>query len=247
VTHVIAPEQLAMLDVARDLIDGGNERGVALRALGGIGVAFQCPAAMQPPLARAWKDLDFIASSGQRRELEAYLETGGLQADREFNALHGRQRLNYVHEDKGYEVDIFIDRLVMCHTLDLSDRLAMHERTLDPADLLLTKLQVVETNERDYMDIAAILCDHDVDQGRIVGLLSREWGWWRTATEVLERSASYARGLADFPARARMLDALQSLQDAIESAPKSRGWRMRARIGDRMRWYELPEEDEAGI
>jgi Cu+-exporting ATPase len=27
-----------------------------------------------------------------------------------------------------------------------------------------------------------------------------------------------------------------SLREAIEAAPKSRGWRMRARIGDRMRW-----------
>jgi hypothetical protein len=236
-----------MLDLAKRLIDGGNDRGLALRALGGVGVAFQCPTAMHPPLARAWKDLDFIAFSGQRRELEDYLDSCGLHGDKEFNALHGRQRLNYVHEEQGYDVDIFIDRLVMCHTLDLSDRLSRHELTLDPADLLLTKLQVVETNERDYLDISAILCDHDVDLERIVGLLSREWCWWRTATQVLERTADYARALADFPDRERMLESLKALQDAIESAPKSLGWRMRARIGDRVRWYELPEEDEAGI
>lgn len=236
-----------MLDLARSLIDGGNERGLALRALGGIGVAFQCPTAMQPPLARAWKDLDFIALSDQRRDLEGYLESCGLRGDREFNALHGRQRLNYVHEGQGYEVDIFIDRLVMCHTLELSDRLTRHELTLDPADLLLTKLQVVETNERDFLDIAAILCDHDVDQERIVVLLSRDWGWYRTATQVLERAAAHTRSLPDFPARERMLAALESLQQAIASAPKSRSWRMRARIGDRVRWYELPEEDDAGI
>jgi len=246
-THVIAPQQLAMLDLARALIGGGNDRGLSLRALGGIGVAFQCPTAMHPPLARAWKDLDFIAFSGQRRELEAYLESCGLRGDRGFNALHGHQRLIYAHAEHGYEVDIFIDRLVMCHTLELSDRLSRHELTLDPADLLLTKLQVVQTNERDFMDIAAILCDHDVDEERIVGLLSREWGWWRTATQVLERSASYSRTLADFPARERMLGSLEGLQQAIESAPKSRSWRMRARIGDRVRWYDLPEEDDGGI
>lgn len=245
--HIIAPEQLAMLDVARQLIDGGNARGLSLRALGGVGVAFQCPTAMRPPLARAWKDLDFIAVSSQRQELEDYLESCGLRGDREFNALHGRQRLNYVHEQNGYDVDIFIDRLAMCHMLDLSDRLSRHELTLDPADLLLTKLQVVETNERDYMDIAAILCDHDVDRERIVGLLSRDWGWWRTATQVLARTADYAHSLVDLPAREHMLQVLTALQQAVESAPKSLSWRMRARIGDRVRWYELPEEDEGGI
>jgi hypothetical protein len=246
-THVIAPEQLRMLELARGLITAGNDRGLALRSVGGIAVALQCPSAMRPPLARAWKDLDFIALSEQRRELDAYLESCGLRGDQEFNALHGRQRLNYVHEEQGYDVDIFIDRLVMCHTLELSGRLEEHELTLDPADLLLTKLQVVETNERDFLDIAAILCDHDVDQERILSVLSRDWGWWRTATGVLDRSASYMRELAAFPDRDKTLASLQTLLDAIESAPKSRGWRMRAKVGDRVRWYELPEEDDSGI
>jgi hypothetical protein len=236
-----------MLEQARAIIEGGNQRGVALRALGGIGIAFQCPAALRPPLARRWKDLDFIALSKQRQELEAYMESAGLRADKQFNALHGRQRLNFVHEEQGFDVDVFIDRLAMCHTLDLADRLDRHELTLDPADLLLSKLQVVETNERDYLDIAALFCDHDVDEERIVEILARDWGWWRTATGVLESSAGYAAGLPDFEGRDRTLASLEHLQDAIEAAPKSRGWRMRARIGERVRWYELPEEDEAGI
>ena len=35
---------------------------------------------------------------------------------------------------------------------------------------------------------------------------------------------------------------LQTLSEAAESAPKSRRWKMRARIGERKRWYEVPEE-----
>jgi hypothetical protein len=246
VSEAIPPEQLRLLDQARALIDGGNERGVSLRALGGIGIAFQCPAAMRPPLARRWKDLDFIALSRQRRQVEEYLESAGLRADREFNALHGRQRLSFFHDEQGYDVDVFVDRLVMCHTLDLSHRLDADELTLDPADLLLSKLQVVETNDRDFLDILAILCDHDVAEGRILDVLAKDWGWYRTATEVLDKSAGYARRLEDFPERERMLARLESLREAIEAAPKSRAWRMRARIGDRVRWYDLPEELEAG-
>ena len=246
VSQAIPPEQLRLLDQARALIDGGNERGLALRALGGIGIAFQCPAALRPPLARRWKDLDFIALSRQRRQVEEYLESAGLRADKHFNALHGRQRLNFFHEEHGYDVDVFVDRLVMCHTLDLFDRLDADELTLDPADLLLSKLQVVETNDRDFLDVLAILSDHDLAAGRIVDVLGKDWGWYRTATEVLDKSADYARGLVDFPERERMLARLEALREAIEAAPKSRGWRMRARIGDRVRWYDLPEELEAG-
>jgi hypothetical protein len=245
VSEAIPPEQLRLLDQTRALIDGGNAAGVALRALGGIGIAFRCPAAMRPPLARRWKDLDLVSLSRQRREVEQYLETAGLRADTQFNALHGRQRLNFVHQEHGYDVDVFVDRLVMCHTLDLTDRLDADELTLDPADLLLSKLQVVETNDRDFLDILAIMCDHEVAEGRIVDVLAKDWGWYRTATGVLDRSTGYARQLDDFPERDRVLARLESLREAIEAAPKSRGWRIRARVGDRVRWYDLPEEVDA--
>ena len=32
------------------------------------------------------------------------------------------------------------------------------------------------------------------------------------------------------------------LLDAAASAPKSMKWKLRANVGDRVRWYELPEE-----
>jgi hypothetical protein len=247
VADALEPEQQQMLAQARELIAGGNERGVTLRALGGIAIACQCPSALVPPLARSWKDLDLVALSSQRAVVEEYLESQGLQGDTHFNALHGHQRMNFVHAEKGYDVDVFIDRLVMCHTLDLVDRLQLDEQTLTPADLLLSKLQVVETNARDYLDIAALLYDNEIDRVRIVEVLSQDWGWWRTATEVLRRSSDYVRTLDDFEGRDPVLAQIARLEQEIEDAPKSRGWRMRARLGERKRWYELPEEDDEGI
>ena len=35
---------------------------------------------------------------------------------------------------------------------------------------------------------------------------------------------------------------VRRLLAALEDAPKSSGWRLRARLGERKRWYELPEE-----
>jgi hypothetical protein len=243
-SEAIPPEQLRLAEQARALIEGADRAGVALRALGGIAIAFRCPAALRPPLARRWKDLDLVTISAHRRKVEEYMESAGLSADREFNALHGRQRLNFVHPQEGYEVDVFVDRLVMCHTLDLADRLDADELTLHPADLLLSKLQVVETNDRDFLDILALVADHEVDERRIVDVLAKDWGWYRTATEVLDKSADYARRLPGLPDRERALARIASLREAIEAAPKSRGWRMRARVGDRMRWYDVPEEVE---
>jgi hypothetical protein len=35
---------------------------------------------------------------------------------------------------------------------------------------------------------------------------------------------------------------LDELWSAIEAQPKPLKWKLRAQVGDRMRWYELPEE-----
>jgi hypothetical protein len=35
---------------------------------------------------------------------------------------------------------------------------------------------------------------------------------------------------------------LDQLWERIEAQPKSVKWRLRARVGDRISWYELPEE-----
>ena len=35
---------------------------------------------------------------------------------------------------------------------------------------------------------------------------------------------------------------LDELWSAVEAHPKPLKWKLRAQVGDRMRWYELPEE-----
>jgi hypothetical protein len=103
----------------------------------------------------------------------------------------------------------------------------------------------VETNDRDFLDILAIVSDHEVDRQRLFDVLAKDWGWYRTATEVLDKSAAYARELGGLEDRSQVLARLEALREDIEAAPKSRGWKLRARIGDRVRWYDLPEEVEA--
>ena len=41
---------------------------------------------------------------------------------------------------------------------------------------------------------------------------------------------------------ATLLENREELEERIEAEPKSRAWRLRAKIGERKRWYELPEE-----
>jgi len=77
----------------------------------------------------------------------------------------------------------------------------------------------------------------------IAKLLSRDWGLWRTATLNLERTRAWIQSLAagtraDDSLRVRMTEIL----DAISREPRTLSWKVRASIGDRVKWYREPEE-----
>lgn len=229
------------------VLDEIDRREIPARAVGGLAVHLRCPSAVDTPLARDYKDLDLATAYAGVRPLTQALEELGYEADREFNALHGRERLLFWDAANERQLDVFVDRMVLCHTLELADRVTLEPRTLPLADLLLAKLQVVEITERDLKDATAILADHElgpdgVDADRVTEVLAADWGWWRTGTGTLDRVAGYAGDLEGFAGAAAVAERIGALAERIEAAPKSRRWRMRAKIGERKRWYELPEE-----
>jgi hypothetical protein len=222
---------------------------VALRLTGGVAVALRCPSAGAPPLARVYKDIDVVTLGGARDATAGLLESLGYVGDREFNTLHGSRRLFFWDAANERQLDVFVDQAELCHRIDFRPRLEASPRTLSPADLLLMKLQVVETNEKDLIDICAILADHDlaedengVNVAYLAELARGDWGLWRTLGMVAERGEEFARELAGFDRGEQVAGRLVELRRRLDEEPKSRAWKMRARIGDRKRWYEVPEE-----
>jgi hypothetical protein len=231
------------------IAEAAAERGVPLRLAGGVAVAILCPSSWQPPLRRPHGDIDLATRSSARRDVVALLESLGYKPDREFNTLHGHRRLYFFDGGNQRQVDVFVDEANLCHRIDLGSRLDLAPLTLPLADLAVLKLQVVETNEKDYLDICAIFADHDlsddesgVNRAHIATVASADWGLWRTLGMVAERSAQFARDLPGFDCGERVAARLERLRRDLDDAPKSRGWKLRSRIGDRKRWYELPEE-----
>ena len=239
----------AHVDEASRIVAAADAAAVTLRVTGGVGVALRCPSAAAAPLAREYADIDAVAAGGQRREVAALFADLGYAADEAFNALHGETRLFFWDPANQRQLDVFLDRVDMCHRIDLRSRLDIDRRTLSLADLLLMKLQVVETNRKDYLDMLALLADHEwtgdeagLNLDYLAELTASDWGLWRTTTTVAERAASFAGELEGFAARDVVRDRVATFLGALEVSTKSRGWRMRARIGERKRWYELPEE-----
>jgi hypothetical protein len=232
------------------VLDAAAEEGVVLRAVGGLGVNLICPSARMPPLARTYKDLDLAGRRGDAAAITAFLRSMGYAPDEEFNALHGHRQLYFWDPGHGRQLDVFVERITLSHQLEVGSRLDLAPRTLTPADLLLTKLQVVEINDKDLKDLCALLADQPVgpngiDPDRVVEVLASDWGWWRTCTATLDAVVGYATTLEGFDGRDRVLRSAQELHDRIDGAPKSVRWKLRSIVGERVRWYELPEETGA--
>jgi len=238
------------VELASGLIEDAGERGVTLRALGGVAVALRCPSARgSGPLARSFSDIDFAIRKGQQKATTAAMVDAGLAPATRFNTMHGASRLRFERED-GLHADVFVGRFELCHELPLNDRLELDEVTLPLADLLLTKLQVARLNHKDVTDSVALLLDHDVSDdedsinGRYISeLLGRDWGWWRTVTENLGTIRRLAPGLPLTGPESTLVDRrLDDLSEQIEATPRAVRWRLRARIGDRRPWRLNPEE-----
>ncbi|HEX3041858.1 MAG TPA: hypothetical protein VHP56_07205 [Solirubrobacterales bacterium] len=225
------------------------ERGLPLRVLGGVAVAILCPSARSAPLSREYADIDLATTGSHRQGVVELMDALGYAGDREFNTLHGHRRLFFWDEGNGRQVDVFVDEANLCHRIDLRRRIELAPLTVSLADLAVLKLQVVETNEKDYLDICAIFADHrltadesGVNSAYIAQLCASDWGLWRTLEMVAERCQRFALALPEFDAGELVAERLQMLRSEFASTPKTRRWKLRARVGEKKRWYEIPEE-----
>lgn len=236
---------------ATRLIAAADADGCTVRVMGGVAISMHAADGIHPALRRTYRDIDLVTAKRDGRRALKLLETAGYEPNERFNAMNGGRRLVVYDMQNGRQLDVFVGDFAMCHKLPIADRLHVDPTTLPLAELLLTKLQVVHTNRKDMLDICAILLDHEVgDQddnminaGYVASLLAADWGLWRTSRGTIETTRGQLAELDLGPDDRELIDRrLTELWQRIEQQPKSLRWRSRAKIGERTRWYEEPEE-----
>jgi hypothetical protein len=233
--------------------DAARERGVTAAPLGGVAIFMRCPSAARPPLQREYKDIDLVTSRSMITRLIELLEGMGYSAEKRFNAMNANQRLLFWDHTNDRQLDVFVDRFEMCHKFDLRSRLTVDPgaSTLPLADLLLTKMQVVEMNFKDMKDLAALLQDHPLTENEeginveyVTKLTRNDWGLQRTIEVSIGkiRDGDHLSQLRAEQPTYDLAQQLDGLAQVMNDAPKSTGWKLRAKVGERKRWYEVPEE-----
>jgi hypothetical protein len=239
------------------LIEAASAGSLMLRVAGSVAVRLRS-GELAPTIdalgRRKFRDIDFWSYSKEQQALENFFEANGYVIDAQMKHARewGVKRLIFEHPETHVHVDVFMDELVMSHTIDFKGRLGLDSPTVPLADLLLSKLQIHEITENDLIDMAVLLAGHEfgpgdrerIDLDHIAGLLRTNWGFYYTAIgniekcdEALKRFDMLASGLV-----ATVRERLRAMQDGIEAASKSTKWKLRARVGTRAPWYETVDE-----
>lgn len=237
---------------ARRLIAAAAGQGLLLRVFGGVAVYLLAPDG-KPRIPRRVKDIDVAVPRGSGRPAARLLQQAGYVGDEMFNALHGRRRLLFFDPGHGGQLDVFVGEFAICHEIPLTARLDRSPLTVPPEELLLSKLQIVEATANDQSDLYSILVQYEVGVGVdgsldapfVAGLCARDWGLWRTCVGSIDRLlANLESSPLDPGEAARVQSRLEALRGSLEAEPKTMKWRLRSQVGDKVRWYQQPEEEQ---
>ncbi|MFH1328536.1 MAG: hypothetical protein ABIH76_06840 [Candidatus Bathyarchaeota archaeon] len=257
---------------ATRLIDVGKERGIILRLMGACAIMLHSPkyGYLYADMGRELSDLDLLTYSKFRGKLQKFFagdaHVGSLQPDLysksggmgyvpdkwfPWQALF-MSRHRYLDVKRNRAIDVFIDKLEFCHSIDFKNRLEIDYPTIPLTDMLMTKLQIVQLTEKDMKDVTILFTEHDIsdkDEKEFVNSkylakrFSDDWGYYHTATGNIKKVLNF---IPHFPNLDQNLaqtvsSKLNKLLEIIENEPKSGKWNKRAKVGTSKMWYNKIE------
>lgn len=235
------------IEEARRIIKSAEERGIVLRTIGAVAFRIHCPKSsdLYSTLKRELTDIDFVAEQKHASKIDKLFADLGWEL--KFGRLMYYDRKIYENRASKLKADVFFDKLRMNHTIDLRSRLSIDHLTISVADLFLEKMQIVKINEKDVKDSIVLLREHEVGDGDkeilniryAANLLGQDWGLYYTVTENLKKVKYF---LNTYPylaeqGKADVTSKIEKILRAVEDEPKSLGWKMRAKVGAKKKWY----------
>jgi hypothetical protein len=236
------------------ILEAADKSGIILRVIGSLGFQMHCTkfGFLQAAMGRAYTDIDFAAYGRQTKQIQELMTRLGYKENQEVFIVSEGERAIYENRASGLHLDVFYEKLDFCHAIYWSGRLEVDTPTIPLAELLLEKMQIVQINEKDIIDTIMLLLEHplgDMDHEvinikRITEICGSDWGFWRTVTMNLEKVRILAPGYSQLTSEQKLQveSQVKEAMAQIEKEPKSLAWRLRARVGDRLKWYKDVDE-----
>lgn len=236
-------------DAWRQIVGETEKSKTILRVMNALAIWSSCPNARALLLPPDKKQLAFAARSAQRESIRRALERVGYQTNQSPDEFFASPRLYFTNFARGIFAEIHLDKFAMYHQFDLAPFLAQDGATLAETALALSRLQLVEMPEAGLRELNALLLEHDtsprgepgkIDLSAIARLCTDDWGWYKTVTMNLQRVMAFAVKTITSDDKITVVERAERIHQAVEQAPKGIRWQTRARVGDSMRWYDLP-------
>lgn len=238
------------------ILKASADADILLRVIGSLAFQMHCPqfGYLQAAMGRAYTDIDFGAYGKQSKQIQQMMASLGYTENREVFIISEGERAIYDKPEAGLHVDIFYEKLDFCHAIFWKDRLETDSPTIPLAELLLEKMQIVQINEKDIIDTIMLLLEHPLGDGdnetiniqRVAAICAADWGFWRTVTMNLDKVRQLAQQYPQLSGeqKAKVESQVNNALARMEAEPKTMGWKLRSRVGDRVKWYK--DVDEVG-
>jgi hypothetical protein len=236
------------------IVEASNSAGLMLRVIGSLAFQMHCPkyGYLQAAMGRAYTDIDFAAYRKQTKEIRSLMAGLGYAENREVSIISEGSRSIFENHHNKLHIDVFFDKLDFCHVISWDGRLEVDKPTIPLSEMLLEKMQIVKINEKDVVDTIMLLLEHPlgnrdsetINMAYIAKLCANDWGLWRTTTMNLDKVGRLAVGYPQLEEaqKSQVVDQVKKALETIEAEPKSMAWRIRSRVGDRVKWYKEVDE-----
>jgi hypothetical protein len=201
---------------------------------------------------REYADIDLIGLSRQTDGIEKLFKELGYTENKSIRITTSFNQMQFFKKNVDNHIDVFLDILRMEHNIDLRMRLHIEEYTISISDILATKLQILELNEKDVRDILSIVKDLPLGETDTSGMInlnyigqlcSRDWGLCKDVLSNIDKCigmiTTYDLTSEEVEeVKGKMLE----IKEKIVKYPKTLRWRLRAIIGERIAWHNVVEE-----
>jgi hypothetical protein len=245
-----------ILEIGLELVEKARAQGIPLRLLGAVAIRLHCRRYQHlfDQAERPISDLDVMSYGTHRKAVQSLLKENKYIGDEHLIAIYGESRQIYQHPRvAGLKLDVFFDQLKFCHTVSFRGRLELDYPTITMTDALLEKMQIVKINAKDLKDTIILLLEHppadhfeteNLDGAYLRQLLGADWGFYYTVTENLKKVLDFMRQkpFLEPDQMAIVEQNAKALLATLEEAPKTMKWKLRAKIGTKVKWYLDVEE-----
>lgn len=235
------------------IVQAADNEGVVLRIMGAVAIRIHCPGSLDllQMLERDISDIDFVAYEKQTSKIDKLMPKLGYTSRQLAYSFVQSGRLIFLDNSDptgSKHIDVFLDKLEMCHTIPYLGRLQIDSPTVPLAEILLQKTQIVQLSEKDVKDTVVLFKEHDIGDNDsdtinmryIAEMLSKDWGFYYTVITNLQKVRSLVDGFSALPEQDRQIvrGRIDKSIARLNAEPKTSAWRMRAKVGTKKKWYK---------